>query len=328
MNNLYNEQLKEAFLKTYDNEQSRNTIKYLFFKAYPMELILEKDLYNFSKDEIGKVIQNADPMSQSVAYSYGRFIVAYLNWAIENGYRMNNINPLQGVTNEWYEQFIDKSKKVHFTDKEIQEIIDQLVNAQDAVILALLFEGVNGYGASEISNLKYKDVDFENGILKLYDDKKGERKIQVSNNTLKLIEKAYHETEYYSRNGEIENAKYAKTPVLKSEYVVKNIKRGRAIEGRRVEKHGIYRRIEMISELFNLPYLTPKGIQRSGMIYMAKELYLKNGKLGKEELSQIGEKFDFIKIHSQGYEYYNTTLMKEFINRDNILELYNIDIGE
>ncbi|PKR82362.1 phage lytic cycle repressor MrpR family protein, partial [Heyndrickxia camelliae] len=60
MKKMYNEEIKRQFLnEQYENERSRLTAEYIFYYSYLNELPLDKDLYDFSLDEIGKVIANS-----------------------------------------------------------------------------------------------------------------------------------------------------------------------------------------------------------------------------------------------------------------------------
>jgi integrase len=322
---LYNSEIKLEYLETFDNEQSRTTIAYLFFKSKEIEEIFEKDLYEFDIEEIKNVLHNTNPLNRMAAKTSGSIILNYISWAINKGLKRSNLNPLADKSVEWYEQFVDKSKKIFITRDELKEIEKDLVNAQDAVIPYLIFEGALGTGASELVNLKQSDIDWENNILYLEDDKYGKRHIVVSEDCMRLIRQAIKETEYRKSNGESQS----RNPILslvENEYVIRSAQTNTEAYNKRADKHLVYRRITTISEFFELPYLTAKNIQKSGMIYMGKELYLRDGKLEKDQYHEIAEKFGVRKQNINGYEYYNTSALKEFINAENIKKLYGIDI--
>jgi len=323
-NKLYNPEIKMDYLNTFDNEQSKITIAYILYKAKDSEEIYKKDLYEFDIEEIKNVLHNTNPLNRMIAKTNGLMISNYISWAIEKGLKKSNLNPLADKSVEWYEQFVDKSKKIFITRDELKEIEKDLVNAQDAVIPYLIFEGVLGTGASELINLKQSDIE-ENNVLYLEDDKYGKREITVSEDCMRLIRQAIKETEYHKANGKSQS----KNQILKlvnNEYVIRSAQTNTEAITKRADKHLVYRRIATISEFFELPYLNAKNIQKSGMIYMAKELYLRDGKLGKEQLYEVAERFGVRKQKINGYEFYNTTLLKEFINAENIKSLYGIEI--
>ncbi|WP_187442975.1 tyrosine-type recombinase/integrase [Rossellomorea marisflavi] len=318
---MYNEEIKQRFLNTYENEGTRNTIQYLFFSAYENEVPLGKDLYDFNLDDIKLVISSTNPKSTSVAKQKGVFISQYISWAIENNFKQTTINPLQDIRADWYEQFIDPNLKQYISLLDLQEIESKLVNYQDIAVLRLLFEGVYGQASSEIRNLKYDDINKDTGELKLYDDKKGERSITVSETTLNILLKAYKEPTYQSNNGNSERQK--ESELIQNEYIIRPASRGNVTPGR-ASQAIIMGRIRVISELFDMEDLTPKSIQRSGMIYMAYKLLKDSGRseLGKEDFEAIGDRFNLTKLKTNSYTYHNRTSMGEYINLENIKKLY------
>lgn len=320
---MYNPDLKEEFLLMYENERTQKTVAYIFYKSKTTEEMLGKDLCEFNINELEEVLYNTSPLTRAVVQTNGRFISAYITWAIEKGLLASNINPLSTKSNEWYEQFVDKSKKLFFSQNELEEMEKELVNAADAVILRLLFEGAGGHELSEILNLTSDHIEMDN-VLRLEDDREGERKLTFSEDCLRLVRAALKETEYQSKNGVAESF----NPVAKlvdNDYVIKSVDR-RLKNTQRANKHTVYRRIKVIKEYFDLQYLTVNSIQRSGMIKMAVDLFERDGKLETEQYYEVADRFDMKKYTSGNAEYHNISILKEFINRENILELYGIDI--
>jgi len=58
------------------------------------------------------------------------------------------------------------------------------------------------------------------------------------------------------------------------------------------------------------------------MLYKASELIGDKVELSQEDFEIIGEKFSLSKMKSNGYEYYNTSYLRGYINKDNIDKLY------
>jgi site-specific recombinase XerD len=328
---MYNAKVKKEFLKylkekeNYE-EETLTVIRYVFDKSQDIEEILEKDLYDFSADEIKQVLLNANKSTLNAVRSFASMINKYMEWAVPR-YSKSNINPMGLLSTKDYQECIDHSRKLFISEDELEEIEEQLVNYQDKIVLRLPFEGVNGYEVSEMINLKVYDVNFEKKRLRLYDDKNGERFINVSERCVEIIKGAIDEKTYYARNNEKES-KHGKSeyPYYETDYVIKNVLTGRT-KGE-ADKNVIYRRIYMIKELFNMPHLTVKNIWRSGMIREAVKLYKEEGELTNEQLAKIAKKFGLGKIVNNGHETYNFHAMRQFINRDNILDLYGIDIEQ
>jgi hypothetical protein len=319
MNQLYNEHIKEEFLRSYDNHQTQNTIKYILYKSYSIEKILNKDLGNFNINEIGQVISSTNPLNVSVGKTNLRFIQQYLKWYSSKGLRISNILPLDGIdVNEWVEQFIPK-RKLYFSETEINHLISKLVNYQDKAIIRMLFEGINGHACSELTLLRESDVN--NGLLKLNDAKFESREVAVTSECLNLIKGALYEKEYLIRNGTVEKgAKEIK--LVENDYVIRPVSRKVTDTSAPADKHTVYRRLAVIGELFDLPYLTVKNIERSGMIKMAADLLKKHGSLEYPQLEMIGDRFGIRRVMVNGYHTYNTTILREYLNEQNIMELY------
>ena len=325
---MYNEEIKLKFLEEqYSSEDSRRILAYIFYNSRRTEEQLGKDLYNFNINDITALLKDLSPRNTNVARSNGSVISAYINWSAENGYRQSNDNPLHGVLPSYYEDFVGE-RKLYLSKNQIDEIIEEIVNAQDSVILKLLFDGASGTKMSELLNLKKSDINWDTNSLKLTDDKYGDRELVVTDECMKLLNRAIDEKSYYSKNGTVEGKK-SEIDLVDNEYVLRNIKVGAYGEGKG-NPSLIYRRMDMIQELLDtgLESFTSKSITKSGMIYEGYRLFLEDGEIGSEQLSKVAEKFGVRKIKVGEYEYYNTSILGKFINRENILELYGVDIDK
>jgi hypothetical protein len=326
LSRMFNPTIKEEFLETYDNPGTQTTIAYLFYKAKETEEMKYRDLYDFTIDDIEELLYDLKPLTNTVSASYGRILSSYISWAISpKNLIKSNINPLTSKPTDWYAKFVDKSKKLYFSEEEIDQMTDELPNAQDQVIVQLLFEGVFGYKLSELSNLHYYDINWNTNEIELKDERKEEKRtIKVSDKCIRLIKSAYQELTYSSFGGK----KDRELTLMESDYILKNIASGRTKNKHGVDNHTIYRKLTSISEYFNYPYLTAKSIFRSGMIKMAKDLFIEEGKLETEQLYKIAERFGYNKVWFNGEQtdYYNISPFRDFINRENILQMYNIDI--
>lgn len=329
MNKLYNEETKERFLTTYDNEQTQKTLRNVFYNSELEELRNGKDLYDFNLTQIGEVIKNSNPHSSVVARATGRFISQYISWAIGEKLR-GNINPLKGVNNEWYDGLVDKSKKIHWAEDEFySEIIEKLDNAQDQALVSLIFEGILGKGFSELKEIVYNNINWNKNEITI--KRNGENKVFVlSNRTMRYVENAHKSQTYRilnTKTGELSDKE-----VVSSDYLFKNVKSPRTKEGEPLSLQTFYGRMNSIKEKFDLEYLTPNALRQSGMIKMAAELVNEKVQKGEEpiigydEFAIIGERYDSPKMTQNGYTYYNTFLMKEYLNEQNIKELYDLDV--
>ena len=318
---MYNPDLKEAFLlsKYKENPMTRETTRYIFSSySYYLENKYQKDLKDFEKDELDELLVKIAKKVASIDSFQKCFSIInqYIDWAIDNGLKKNDYNPMPDFNKKDYEEYIDKK---FISEQKLIEIEESLKNYQDKVVLRLIFEGVNGENVSELVNLKIQDVDSKNKRLRLYDDKGRERFIQVSDRCLDLIKKAYDEDIYYYRNGYNEGKRgRRKSKLMQTDHIIKNVLNGRTQEP--VNMNTIYRRIDTIKDILKLPKnLTATDIRNSGMIKMAVDLYKRDGKLTTAHLEEIAEHF--------GTNIYNTYPLRDFINPETIFDLYEIDVG-
>lgn len=323
---IYNKEIKDAFMSKYP-EHTHNVYRRIFYYSSPIEQLYGIDLYEFNLKQIGDVLKSMNPSSLASVKSSVSIMKAYIDWAIHR--RSNNINPLDITDVEWEKQFVDTTKKLLFNYEEIWDgVINKCKNAQDSVIVALLFEGAGGREVFEVRNLKSKDVNFDEAIVKLMNDKGEQRQIKISNQTLALIREAERQTEYFKRNGEISpNSRNTNetSELIETGYLIKPAKT-KVVHTEQVNTHVLYGRLSTISELLNVPNFSVKNIQRSGMIYMAKRILERDGQFGsREQYFEICEQFGVTKIDNHGYETYNWFGMKNFINLETIQQLYGQD---
>lgn len=327
---MYNKAIKERFLESIENEGSRNTISYIFKASETTEKILGKDLYNFSIEEVGLVLQNMTGTTITTVRSNAVNIRMYMSWCIQNGYRDNNLNPLDGYGKEWLEQFVDDTKKIHWSENEFyNEIVEQLDNAQDQALLSLIFEGIIGKGFSELKEIHYNHINWNTNEIIIKRDGK-EKTMSVSNKTMRFVENAYKQKTY--RTFSEKTGDYNEKEMVSSDYLFKNVKSPRTKEGEPLSLQVFYNRMQAVKEKFSLDYLTPNSIRQSGALYygylLAKEKIDRGEEpvLAYKELSIIGDRYNASMMSQGGYTYYNTTLMKEYLSTENLKELYNIDV--
>lgn len=320
---FYNQEIKERFLSTYDNEQTRNTLKYVFLNSRSAEELLEKDLYQFNLTETSKIIKNSNPHSIVTAKSTGRFISQYITWAIEEGLRSSNINPMRTLDDSYYEPLVDKTKKIHYSKQELINLCEQLPNSQDQAFLMLIFNGILGAKFEELRELSYNDVDWNNNKITIRS--RNNYVIEVDDITMRYLERAYKAKTYNTYNEK--TGEHSERELLPNNYIFKNVKSPRGKEGDPVTPAVFYTRLKNIKSEFELEYLTPNSLRQSGIIDQAVQIYKeKQDKLEYEDFEKIGKRYDFSMLTNNGYTYYNTTLLKEILQKSTIKELYDIEI--
>lgn len=316
---MFNPEIKTAFLHRY-KENTQKAYTRVFNLAMKFEIEKKKDLFTFTLDEIESVLRSFDASTGDSLNTAGRTISAYLNWAIIEGLRQDG-NPLEAVAKEWFKNLV-RSHHQFFSKQEIDEVIDQCNNDQDAVILSLLFEGVAGREVSELRNLKREHVNDDKRTLVLINDNDETREIPVSDQCMKLLFGAINQKEYLKGNGEIKGDHLkVSSELIETGYVIKPSKTRNA-HFEQVSQHLIYGRLSSLEEYFGLDNLRVKTIQRSGMIWMGKQLLERDGVLGKVQYYEICERFAISKVMNGNKLEYLWWGMQDFVNPEMIEELY------
>ena len=287
-NGLYNAEVKEDFLSEYPEGTAKN-FRRVFLNSYEMEAKSEKDLYDFSvKDMDALIASHKAPTLLSL-----RMIVSVINryilWAMTRELTVNNPIDHLSAQEDWPLRHVTARELL--TDRQVMQLEDFCMNAQDACMIRLLFEGVGGKAYEELINLQIQDVNFENHILTLRQEHKT-RELNVSTRLLGLVQDAYAQTEYYVRNGSstLHNGK-STTDLIPSKHVLKASKLGPS-DNITITKSVVRNRINVIFEIFGLDNTTTKVIVLSGMLYYAKALYERDGKLEKEQYKELADRYD------------------------------------
>lgn len=318
---LYNEKEKLEYLETIKNDEVKDLFYFLFTKSRGAEELYQKDLYMFSLDQIDIVMKNINPTTlNSVANNKSR-INRYIRWAIKNGRRTNNTNPLQPTGVEWANKFIDKTTKRHLSSVEIDKLTEKLQNAQDQALVQCIFEGVLGKGLSELLSMNISNINWQKNEIAVRDDKDGKyRTLKMSDKCMRFIENAYNEESYISEEFNTE-----KKLMDHKGYIFKNTK-WRSTKNQYVSRGNLAKRIGSIKRAFELDEFSAITISESGRIKMAADILKTEDTLTKVEFAKIGDRFNLPKTINNDYEYYNVSVMKNYINEENLKKLYGIDI--
>jgi len=324
---LYNEDdLKKQFLEQYP-ESTQYSYAFVFDKSFPMEERLEKDLYNFTTQEVIQVLKGAAYSTKnSVELAY-RVIDYYLDFATGKGKVNSQLKVTNNITNDMLDEFINTSTKTLWSHKEVEEIVHDLVNAQDAAMVLGFYEGISGtdLGYSELLNLRKQDIDYENNELTLHNEKTGEiRTLNVSDELIRLLRSASIETEYRGKNGTGKGVR-AESELIESDYVFRNVFAGSIGSKNSTEPSKqalVTRRFASIMSVFNLDNFNAKNVRNSGMLKMAKDLYKRDGELTTKQFEEIAQQYGIQKVKMGNSMVYAFTLLKKFITIDNIMKYY------
>ncbi len=315
---VFNVECKVNFLEKYDNFNTKKAFIRIFRNTYSIEEDLNKDLCLFTRVELEEFFENTSPSTNVSARNYGRLVGHYLQWAVEENIISEHPFPVQQnyflkYVKRDYDIFIDLKELNYYTNMYFE-------NLQDAIILELLFLGVQGKEGSEICNLTISDLDEENHSMKLYDSTTERRRTIYfeDNRLIKLCKRANKEDRYEKRNGEIEynpRIRPYTELVMDTDYILKNSKTNTVHDGQ-VTKYTIYNRLKNIQKFAQIePYkqkITVKNIVKSGQLYMASKLYEKEGELGLPQIRKICGHFGVKESWP----------LRDHLNEENLFKLY------
>lgn len=325
-NSLFNAEDKESFLNdmmesgAITEETSKNYERILAHTA-EFEEALEKDLNRFNLKELETILFSFKANNRNTVETYARIISSYLNWSVGQG--LAQVNELAELKPNDFIKYLTNSE-VYFTEKQVRRWEDRMDNYQDAVIIRLLFMGAGGKQMSEIRNLKKGDIDRTNKRIRLVntlkEDKETglptkftERWLTVDERTFNLIEGALEQKTYSKRNGQMKQNPHVRpyTDLVSNDYVIKSSITKTENFNQPVDKFVVYRRIQMLSEVFGIEDFTAKLIQRSGMINYGHKL-LQDGKLSLDDMKIVADRFNIKSYHN----------LKGFLTVENILKTY------
>lgn len=299
---MYNSELKNVFLNTIENDGTRDNIGYTFQKARTLEEEKGRDICYFNFDELGELWSSFRAKSFAAITTKVSIIVKYIDFCIDKGLADVNYNWAKMYFNEGgLRPYVSKvATNNRIIDKEtLEDIIDFCANAQDAVIYALLFEGVKGRpiqenAFEEMRNLKMVDCDTNANNIILRQDNGETRVIEVSDYTMNIIADAFNQQEYLRKNGE-STAKLKELELIETGYVLKlgYIGRNSDSSDDRVSHQVIFRRLKNIAKAYGNNFLTPTNIYMSGMVDYAQTLKAEKGTdLDNNDYIHICEKYN------------------------------------
>lgn len=281
---------KMQFLKDNDfNDSIEKSFRMIFKKMKITETRLNKDFKEFNYNELLMFL----PDIKSTSYQS-----INLKWSLAKKY-LDFYGNLEGqkITQEDLKKHISDPFAKYITRKELMEGLENLTNPQDKAILILLFEGVMGKGYVDLVTLKTSDIDFVEHTITI-----GSRIIDVSSETLKILEDTKNQT-IYEKLGKCESGDVKYELNMASKYLIKSkpSKRNEQGEGY-IKEAGIKARLEKIIVAIGKPNVTGLSIFHSGLIEKLRILEEGCGRqLGHSDVVYYLEKLGVEKFEPNGF---------------------------
>lgn len=162
---MFNEELKRKFVnENYAKATTRNTALVGLNKSSKMEEELNKDLYEFTKEETIDFFKSPESGSYTTLETTLPYYRQYIKWVSkEIGIQNDCLNDylLNLTLNDFKELLkdkIEKEKSRAISRKEILDICSTLKNPRDRAILLGTFEGISISDPNEFLEIRPEDV--------------------------------------------------------------------------------------------------------------------------------------------------------------------------
>lgn len=247
---MFDKEQKEAFIKEYLKSKvvAKTSLYAVFRKTEPFEEKLNKDVSQFTREEI------LDMFAQFRAKS----VNSLLNYAIilkHYSRLMRGENEYESITKADVVDLIDKSGNILLSREELDDIEAQLLNWSDKAIVELLFNGIAGKNMEDIYSVSEECV--QGNILCV-----NGKEFPLTDRLRELLPKAFAEEEIMSYGNTMKIVE-----VNGKGRIYKERPNARGIDTEDSRFRWVYRRIQLFRNYLDLPGLTMKNIQSSGLWY-------------------------------------------------------------
>ena len=258
---FYNEEVKTEFINDYMRSRvvAKTTLTGLFNKTEKFEKELNKDCSEFTVDEIMNMYKSFDSKSVNVLLNNNVYLKNYTSYRIYNK-QINCSNSYENINKDMMLLCINEATRnaQFLTREQMNDIEDQLFNFTDKAIVECLWHGIAGKDLEDLVSINRSMVSSEDMSVTLNSGKK----MYITPRLYDYLEEAFNETDYMC---------YGETLRIKE---VKGIgrlykERDNAHTADSKDKYfrWVYRKIQTFRNYVDLPMLTMKNIQASGLLY-------------------------------------------------------------
>jgi hypothetical protein len=292
----YNEEAKAEFIKDYMRSRivAATSLSGIFNKTEPFENELGKDCSQFTKNEILNMYKQFGAKSVNVLGNYNVYLKSYTGLMLYKK-KINNVNAYESITKDDLKQCIDLDvlKQIYITREQLDDIENELLNYSDKAIVEALWHGISGKSMRDLTSLNEK-MFIDNKKALCFPDG---RIVQISQRLSEYLQKAFHETDYMCYGSSLRVDRMVGEGNLYKERA--NTHAGDSDD---VRFRWVYRRIQNYRKHLDIPILTMKTIQASGLLHELQKgmqqhdcsirEFLSTEK-GKELAVQYGYKLDY-----------------------------------
>lgn len=293
---MYNAEFKKMFL-----EQTDNAIYYerQFNNFEEDEERYQKDLYDFSADQIIASYKRIGTTSISFLFQVNNRNTKYVNYALNQNVVKDGQNHYAVITQETLVSCLDANgiQNSVISKEKLKNLVGQLQNPMDKFLFFACFDGIDGKDHMEIVEFDYNKIDLNNKVAELYNG----RMIPVSD---ELIMYAKESSETYEYNAYMTNQNVAqRKQKLEGSGSWKVSARKNQTTINRYKSGQVYKTLAKCINWLDLPsgYITIYTLKMSGCIDYINTLAEKYGISGKdvlytntETMNLVQAKYSFI----------------------------------
>lgn len=263
---MYNQEQKEKFIEEYLRSKviAKTSLYAILKKTEPFEEKHNKDVSIFNRDDILDMFAEFKAKSINSLLNYCVVLKHYSRWVTGESNAFESIEKADLVG------FVNKDANILLTREELDDIEAELLNWADKAIVELLWEGVAGKSMEDLYSVSQECV--QGDILCI-----NGKEYPMTERLKELLPKAFAEEETMS---------YGETSKIIEVYgkgrIYKERANMRGVDTPDSRFRYFYRRIQMFRDYLDIPGLTMKNIQSSGLWHYL-QLGMEEKKLGLRE---------------------------------------------
>jgi site-specific recombinase XerD len=289
--------LKQEYLLTKPTGTAQSE-SFILRSVDDYESMVGEKVYNFSIAETRELIYASFNNSSIASITKNVSIVtSYVDFCIKSGVVSHMENRFKTFTSVEAKNFLSKQaiKNRYISEEMLKNYTHILYNPQDQLIFNAVYEGVWGDNdLEELVNLRMRDVNKEHNLLTLTKNDGRTRQILVSDNLIKLIEDAYECDEYIESNSIKSSNDYRKLKELQvnkvEDFVLRKTGKN---EHDQITYHVLKRRMFNFKKWLDNEFLTFNNLYQSGMMNMAKKIFLEKGELTRDDYIDICIRYNY-----------------------------------
>lgn len=283
-NRLYNEELKLAYINSFDGEEStKAAMMYEFYKSAKVEEQYDKDLYALFDDEIDDLLSSLGSDNVSSIRKTVSIYKDYVNWCIREGQRgkyengENRIEIFQATRNMSKYVSNKRVRNKFLTKEELDDLVGYLVNPVDQAFILAIYEFIAGEQLYELRSLKMSDVDIKNKTVKITDINGNVRVQNISSKLIGLFQDASETDVYIAKNGEVDLSDRRNIRKLSdSDYIIRSLAR-KTNKGEMTPYGSLTQKMVRIKKYTGYDFITVNSLQDTRVIHEIMDITKKLG---------------------------------------------------